>query len=80
MPVAVMLTANHQGYFYYRICKMDGAAESKECFEANPLKLVNGDSTYPVTGTSTGWYNMTLRLPEITCKHCVLQWTYNVGK
>lgn len=81
LPVSVMITANHLGYFYYQICKMDGARESKECFAANSLKLVNGQDKFPVASSTTGWYNTTLQLPSgLTCNHCVLQWTYNVGK
>lgn len=81
MPVSVELTANHLGYFYYQICKMDGARESNECFAANRLKLVNGEDKFQIKGSETGRYNMTLQLPSgLTCKHCVLQWTYNVGE
>lgn len=81
LPVSVDLTANHLGYFYYQLCKMDGARESNECFAANRLKFVNGADTFPITSSTTGWFNMTLQLPSgLTCKHCVLQWTYNVGE
>lgn len=60
---------------------MDGARESNECFAANRLKLVNGEDKFQIKGSETGRYNMTLQLPSgLTCKHCVLQWTYNVGE
>lgn len=76
-----MLTANHRGYFYFQLCKLDGAQESDACFAANRLKLTNGSDQYPLTVDETGWYNTTLQLPSgLTCNHCVLQWTYNVGK
>ncbi|KAG4081202.1 hypothetical protein HA402_003229 [Bradysia odoriphaga] len=80
LPVSVQITANHMGYFYYQICKMDGARESNECFAANRLRLVSGEDRYNLPGSQVGWYNMTLQLPAgLTCNHCVLQWTYNVG-
>ncbi|KAJ6635133.1 hypothetical protein Bhyg_13716 [Pseudolycoriella hygida] len=80
LPVSVMITANHLGYFYFRICNMDVLKESKECFEANRIKLTNGADTYPLPSDLTGWFNTTLQLPPgLTCNHCVLQWTYNVG-
>lgn len=60
---------------------MDGAKESNECFAANRLKLGNGQDTFPIKNEETGWYNTTVQLPNgLTCNHCVLQWTYNVGK
>lgn len=60
---------------------MDGARESNECFAAYRLKLVDGSDKYQITGSETGWRNMTLQLPAgLTCNHCVLQWTYNVGE
>lgn len=82
MPVAVLLTANHQGYFKFNICNMDGQSlESDSCFNRYPVKLTNGNDKHYITGYEVGWYNVTLQLPStLSCNHCVLQWTYNVGK
>jgi len=80
LPVAVEITANHKGYFYFQLCKMDGAQESNECFAANRLKLASGADIYTLPSDEVGWYNMTLQIPSgLKCNHCVLQWTYNVG-
>lgn len=82
MPVGAMLTANHLGYFKFSLCPIDvWGEESEECFAAYPLKLTNGEDNIPVPTSEVGWYNGTLRLPaDVTCRHCVIQWTYVTGK
>lgn len=82
MPVGVMLTANHLGYFKFALCPVDvWGEESEECFAAYPLNLTTGEDRLPVPTSEVGWYNATLQLPEdVTCRHCVVQWTYITGK
>ncbi|XP_026468723.1 uncharacterized protein LOC113372584 isoform X3 [Ctenocephalides felis] len=81
MPVGVMLTANHLGYFKFALCPVDvWGEESEECFAAYPLNLTTGEDRLPVPTSEVGWYNATLQLPEdVTCRHCVVQWTYITG-
>ena len=58
----------------------NGNRESDECFEQTRLKLNNGADTYPLPHYESGWFDLTLRIPDgLTCEHCVLQWTYYCG-
>ena len=47
LEVGVELTANHQGYFEFRLCPLDDATtpETDECFDQNVLQLVDANST-----------------------------------
>lgn len=81
LPVGIMITTNHKGYFRFNLCNMDGSRETDACFDANPLKLENGADRYEVTEFRNGMFNVNLRLPAgLACKQCVLQWTYVTGK
>ena len=88
IPVIVDITANHQGYFIFKICPnndifMDPA---QDCFDAHPLWVGGGDSKYnhtrfPINDYETGLRMVYVRLPmEITCNQCILQWTYVAGE
>lgn len=80
MPITVDLTANHKGYFVFQLCDLNAATESDACFNADPLKLTNGQYRYSVPNNSPGLFNMTVQLPAgLSCAHCVLQWTYHTG-
>lgn len=80
IPVSVLITANHYGYFYFNLCVLDGASESNACFAKYPLKTTAGVLNHYLGSTATGYYNVTLQLPtSVTCSRCVLQWTYHVG-
>lgn len=82
LPVSVFITANHRGYFTFNLCALDGnsGVESEDCFVANSLKTIEGNTKYYMNSTNLGWYNTTLLLPaDVSCSHCVLQWTYTTG-
>lgn len=81
IPVGVQLTANHFGDFRFNLCNMDESLENEDCFEKYPLEVVESNSIiFPIDSRLEGWWNMTLVIPsDVTCKHCVLQWTYNTG-
>ncbi|CRL06465.1 CLUMA_CG019451, isoform A [Clunio marinus] len=80
ISVTVRITANHRGYFYFRICNLDHEQESDECFERYKLSTTTGSSTYTLPSTAAADYFVSLKLPTgLTCKHCVLQWTYVAG-
>ncbi|XP_034487996.1 uncharacterized protein LOC117792115 [Drosophila innubila] len=80
IEVNVLITANHLGYFTFDLCNLDEAGtESEECFNKYPLNFIDGNRKLHI-GTLTGSTNQTLELPSgITCKHCVLRWTYTAG-
>ena len=74
----VKLTANHRGgRFEFKLCNLDanGNKESEACF--NQYGII---TTYKLTSIISQDFNVQVKLPNITCKRCVLQWTYIVGK
>ncbi|KAJ8967646.1 hypothetical protein NQ317_016537 [Molorchus minor] len=79
VEIIIRLTANHLGHFTYSLCVLEdpSAPESGEdCFI--PLTLKDGSKQYSVTSTDFYVTNY-VKLPEITCEHCVLRWTYTAG-
>lgn len=81
----VRITANHKGYFTFDLCNMDllessgKALEEESCFNVK-VNTVDGSESYPLNSSKSGVYEVQLKLPEsITCKHCVLRWTYTTG-
>ncbi|XP_059619693.1 uncharacterized protein LOC132263761 [Phlebotomus argentipes] len=81
IPVSVLITANHNGYFYFNLCNLDAnGAESDACFaQYSSLKTSSGTGKYYLNSSAVGYYNFTITLPNVSCKRCVLQWTYHVG-
>ncbi|XP_070186156.1 uncharacterized protein [Littorina saxatilis] len=86
IEVYVQLTANHKGYFEFRLCKHDNPLTNitHACLDQNLLVLADtGETRYMV---KAGAYSavqdikIKLRLPKgVTCAACVLQWKYNAG-
>ncbi|KAL8583260.1 hypothetical protein ACOMHN_043095 [Nucella lapillus] len=82
ISVQVEITANHFGYFVFKLCPNNNVSKvvSKSCLDQHVLTVVltNGslvDRYY--IGSAIGLINLNLRLPsDITCTQCVLQWTY----
>lgn len=81
MPVSILITANHLGYFYFNLCDLQSSGvESDQCFAKYPLRTTKGDLHHYLGSTTPGYYNVTLQLPSsLSCNRCVLQWTYHVG-
>uniref|UniRef100_A0A1L8E399 Putative chitin binding domain protein n=1 Tax=Nyssomyia neivai TaxID=330878 RepID=A0A1L8E399_9DIPT len=81
IPVSVQITANHLGYFYLNLCNLDTyGRESEACFAAYSLKTSSGSTKYYLNSAAVGYYNFTVTLPAgVSCKRCVLQWTYTTG-
>jgi len=85
ITVKVLITANHKGYFMLRLCKNDNVNKDPEqsCFE-NPDSLLRispsgSDRFLLTTSMGTGTFDVTLRLPNIQCDQCIIQWTYTTG-
>lgn len=77
--IKVELTANHQGFFEFRVCD-DAKTTEQECLDKSVLHLEGRDETryYPREGNKV--YEMKYRLPDnVECSHCVLQWKYIAG-
>lgn len=85
ISVSVLVTANHKGYFTFRLCRNNNVNRDPDqsCFEeAESLLQVapSGDYRFPVTtAMGTGEIGVRLRLPEWQCDQCILQWTYTAG-
>jgi hypothetical protein len=84
MDVTVQITANHLGYFEFRICPLPNFPHedgTQECLDKHLLEFADGSGTqYKVTTSRLGKYEMKLKLPDgFKCEHCVFQWHYHAG-
>lgn len=81
IPITVTITANHRGYFYFKICNLDqDQRESDGCFDRYQVLISDGSSTYTLPSTESKDYTLSIKLPsDLVCNHCVLQWTYVAG-
>ncbi|XP_046738538.1 uncharacterized protein LOC124406905 [Diprion similis] len=81
VPVTVQLTANHKGYFEFRVCPMNrrGVEVTEECLNQNVLIGIDGEAKYyPKPGP--GFAKLNYKLPDhLTCEQCVFQWRYVAG-
>ncbi|XP_077290276.1 uncharacterized protein LOC143914057 [Arctopsyche grandis] len=75
--VEVRVTANHRGWFEFRICNKDRyGAESDACFNDILLASPSGEIKHTFEDYLGNHY-FNLRLPSgLICQHCILQWTY----
>ncbi|XP_077291800.1 uncharacterized protein LOC143915185 [Arctopsyche grandis] len=80
MQVQVQIDANHRGFFQFKVCNLDTfKTESEECYDSVLLTLPSGETKYYLEYI-LGKHDVTLKLPSgLTCKHCVLQWTYTTA-
>ena len=83
VKVTVDVTANHRGYFRFRLCPQTrpGAPAPESCFynNNNLLQLSQGGTKFHIK-PGTGSHSTLVRLPAgLSCEHCVLQWTYVAG-
>ncbi|XP_046402637.1 uncharacterized protein LOC124168442 [Ischnura elegans] len=83
ITATVDLTANHKGWFEFRVCPLASKKdmETEECFSRFPLQLANGSgSRFIVPDYKPGQYQVKLRLPSgLRCEQCVLRWEYRAG-
>jgi len=93
IPVSVEVTANHKGYFEFKLCakkeeirkctRCQYPEPTQECFDQMPLKVGGADPAYPTRypiKPGHGIQVVNVRLPtDVTCDQCVLQWTYTCG-
>ncbi|KAK6184670.1 hypothetical protein SNE40_007098 [Patella caerulea] len=81
VEVVVDVTANHKGYFEFRLCPTNDPKKTatKKCLDKYLLPQTNGDRRFNLS-RDNGIFTLKLQLPKyLTCKHCVLQWTYHTG-
>ncbi|XP_025423907.1 uncharacterized protein LOC112693172 [Sipha flava] len=89
MIVRVELTANHRGYFEFRLCPNNAPKQvaTQACLDKHVLRRVrtkDADDMFHETryypGTENKVYEMRYLLPDgMTCSQCVLQWKYVAG-
>lgn len=94
--VRVELTANHKGFFEFRLCPNNAPhrVATQECLDLNVLKLArkpNGgiygdepamahDSRY-YPASGSKVFEIKYMLPEnLTCTQCIMQWKYIAGE
>ncbi|GFT12167.1 chitin-binding type-4 domain-containing protein [Nephila pilipes] len=80
IKVTIDLTANHLGYFKFRICPNNDTKKivDQDCLNKYPLQLADRSGTkFHVESWHLGWIDIYLQLPtKLTCSQCVLQWEY----
>ncbi|XP_023932961.1 uncharacterized protein LOC106150787 [Lingula anatina] len=86
IKVHVKLTANHWGWFEFRLCPNDNFYKTvtQACLDRHLLRLADGTGTrwhIPRTAPFQSDFYILLKLPEyVFCeKQCVMQWMYNTG-
>ena len=81
--VKIDVTANHKGYFTFKLCDNNNTHQDPDqsCFDERVLRIVpSGEDRYYLTTFNTGVFTLKLRLPrDLRCSQCILQWTYTVG-
>ncbi|XP_070378456.1 uncharacterized protein [Dermacentor albipictus] len=84
MKASVQLTANHRGYFEFRLCPVNDpkVTATDECMAKHPLTMADdpsGSTRYMVDARKRN-FDLRLKLPnDMTCTQCVLQWSYTAG-
>ena len=81
--VKIDVTANHKGFFTFKLCDNNNTQQDPDqsCFDGRVLRIVpSGEDKYYLTTFNTGVFTLKLRLPrDLRCSQCILQWTYTVG-
>lgn len=82
IEVTVQITANHLGFFQFKLCPVTGfdTEATQECLDKHILKLAGSESTdYYITNEIRD-FTVKLQLPsDLECEHCVMQWRYHAG-
>ncbi|XP_068241170.1 uncharacterized protein [Palaemon carinicauda] len=83
ITVTVHLTANHMGWFEFRLCPNNNPKQyvKQRCLNKHVLRLVDYPGTrYELKHSQTGLFMIRLQLPKnVVCSQCVVQWHYTTG-
>jgi len=86
IEVEIDLTTNHWGHFVLKLCPLNDVTEivTQDCLDRYPLYLASDPTTYkyqiPEDTKKKSVVHYDVMLPKgITCKQCVVQWTYVTG-
>jgi len=84
IDLKVSLTANHRGFFVFKICPANNYNRevTQDCLDQFPLTIINSkySNKYIVPTKRAETFAIKAKLPDgLTCDRCVLQWTYTAG-
>ncbi|KAL8579495.1 hypothetical protein ACOMHN_025448 [Nucella lapillus] len=86
IDVSVKITANHMGYFVFKLCPNNNVKKvtTQECLDQHVLTVLGPDGedmgTQFYIDNKVDTKSVRLQLPsDVACSQCVLQWTYNTG-
>ncbi|XP_076823083.1 uncharacterized protein LOC143469315 [Clavelina lepadiformis] len=85
IDATVEITAEHKGYFEFRLCPWNNVEVpvTHECLNQHLLTYDSGDTKWYLPEDSEaakGMHYLRLKLPnDVTCEQCVLQWRYRTG-
>ncbi|KAK7497837.1 hypothetical protein BaRGS_00010971 [Batillaria attramentaria] len=82
MNVRVEITANHAGWFEFRLCPHNDPSTpvTQRCLDQHLLGLADGSGTRYQLVSGTRFADLTLTLPPgLTCSQCVLQWKWHAA-
>ncbi|XP_057375299.1 uncharacterized protein LOC130696232 [Daphnia carinata] len=77
----VLLTANHYGFFTFRLCPKTSAQQlvTQQCLDQRLLTLSDGSTKFLIQTLGVYFYPKIQLPPGLTCNNCVLQWRYTTG-
>nr|XP_009857447.1 uncharacterized protein LOC104265352 [Ciona intestinalis] len=81
----VEITAEHKGYFEFRLCPWDNVhvPVTHECLNQRLLSFADGEKKWYLpqdADLAKGVHNIKVQLPsDVLCEQCVLQWRYRTG-
>lgn len=80
LTTKVHVTANHKGKFWFELCHMEKEQQEEEnCF--NKILLTKeGEKYWWLTSNESNVFEIDLRLPDMTCSHCIFRWTWMTGE
>jgi hypothetical protein len=76
LKLKIKITANHNGYFEFMICNVDGMSTdaTQNCLNQNYLKDSAGQTKIVIEKGYNGKIYTSLQLPaSLSCNHCVFQ-------
>lgn len=74
IAIQTELSANHKGYYVFHIQNLDNGREEEERFQE--LSHEQGSGRWNLPSYNSGPFMTRVNLPNWTCNHCVLRWTY----
>ena len=86
IDVNITITAQHLGWFEFRLCCQEESVDApttQECLDANLLEVVDGITStryQQPSDATTGSKTVKVKLPDgLVAPHCVLNWKWHAG-